>query len=63
MENNWRSFSIRKAAHGFGWEIMPRAVSAGLWCDVYLERITATRFRRVYLATRSVNNVFSELSA
>ena len=27
---------IRKAAHSFGWDIMPRAVSAGLWRSVAL---------------------------
>lgn len=28
---------IRKAPHSFGWDIMPRAVTAGLWRDVRLE--------------------------
>ncbi|MDD2762460.1 MAG: hypothetical protein PHE83_00645 [Opitutaceae bacterium] len=55
MENNWEALSIRKAAHGFGWDIMPRVVSAGLWRAVYLEMIPATRFRSVYLATASVD--------
>ena len=55
MENNWESLGIRKAAHGFGWDIMPRVVSAGLWRDVYFEVIPPTRFRRVYLATTSVD--------
>ena len=57
MENNWESLSLRKAAHGFGWDIMPRVVSAGLWRSVYLEPIGATRFRSVYLATPSVDAV------
>ena len=55
MENNWESLSIRKAAHGFGWDIMPRVVSAGLWRDVYLESVPATRFSDVYLATPVVD--------
>jgi beta-mannosidase len=54
MENNWESLSIRKAAHGFGWDIMPRVVSAGLWRGVSLEVVPATRFRDVYLATTAV---------
>ncbi len=54
VENNWDGLAIRKAAHGFGWDIMPRAVSAGLWRDVYLEWIPTTRFRSVYLATAAV---------
>jgi len=54
MENNWESLSVRKAAHGFGWDIMPRVVSAGLWRDVRLEVNPEIRFRSVYLATTSV---------
>jgi beta-mannosidase len=55
MENNWESLTIRKAAHSFGWDIMPRVISAGLWRDVALERIPETRFTNVYLATTSVD--------
>ncbi|GBF75699.1 glycoside hydrolase family 2 [Paenibacillus sp. 598K] len=36
MDYNWSQLWIRKAAHGFGWDIMPRAVSAGLWREVEL---------------------------
>lgn len=28
----------RKASHGYGWDIMPRAVSAGIWRDVTLNK-------------------------
>ena len=55
MENNWESLHIRKAAHTFGWDIMPRAVSAGLWKDVYLETVPDCCFRDVYLTTLSVD--------
>lgn len=55
MENNWESLSIRKAAHSFGWDIMPRVVSAGLWRNVYLEPTPQIRFRGVYLATPTVD--------
>jgi beta-mannosidase len=54
QENNWESLTIRKAPHGFGWDIMPRAVSAGLWRGAFLESPPATRFRDVYVATASV---------
>ena len=33
---NYASLYGRKAAHMFGWDIMPRIVSAGLWKDVVL---------------------------
>ncbi|MEZ5277829.1 MAG: hypothetical protein R3F07_15720 [Opitutaceae bacterium] len=55
MENNWESLGIRKAAHSFGWDIMPRVVSAGIWRGVSIQVIPATRFRSVYLATTSVD--------
>lgn len=29
--------AIRRAPHSYGWDIMPRAVTSGLWRDVYLE--------------------------
>ncbi|MBK1877820.1 hypothetical protein JIN87_13160 [Pelagicoccus mobilis] len=51
MENNWESLHIRKAAHSFGWDIMPRIISAGIWRSVYLETLPKTRFRSVCLAT------------
>ena len=34
---NLESVYIRKPPHAFGWDIMPRAVSAGLWRGVRLE--------------------------
>ncbi len=55
MENNWESLHLRKAAHGFGWDIMPRVISAGLWRDVYLETLPAIRFRDVYVATTAAD--------
>ena len=33
---NWARLWIRKPAHCYGWDIMPRAVSAGLWRTVEL---------------------------
>lgn len=49
------SVNIRKAAHSYGWDILPRLVSAGVWKDVKLEIIPPTHFKAVYWATNSVN--------
>ncbi|MBT4091161.1 MAG: glycoside hydrolase family 2 [Candidatus Marinimicrobia bacterium] len=49
------SVNIRKAAHSYGWDILPRLVSAGIWKDVQLEVIPPTHFKAVYWATNSVN--------
>ncbi|MCF8226963.1 MAG: glycoside hydrolase family 2 [Bacteroidales bacterium] len=46
--------SIRKAPHMFGWDIMPRLISAGIWRDVKLEIIPPTYFSSVYWVTREV---------
>ena len=47
----WEGLPIRKAAHMYGWDIMPRVVSAGLWRDVQLIVRPATHWRSVYWAT------------
>ena len=49
------SVNIRKAAHGYGWDILPRVVSAGIWKDVYLKSVSPTHFKEVYWVTKSVN--------
>ncbi|MBR3504219.1 MAG: glycoside hydrolase family 2 [Clostridia bacterium] len=41
---------IRKPASSFGWDIMPRLLSAGLWRGVRLEAREATRLTQVYIA-------------
>lgn len=46
---------IRKAPSSFGWDIMPRLLSAGLWRDVTLETLNEHRFTQVYIATRDIS--------
>ena len=47
--------AIRKAAHMYGWDIMPRIVSAGLWRPVYLQTVPAVHWRQVYAQTLSID--------
>ena len=42
---------VRKAPHVFGWDIMPRAVSAGIWRKVRLVYLPNERIDEVYLET------------
>ncbi|MEZ5041689.1 MAG: hypothetical protein R2828_17475 [Saprospiraceae bacterium] len=49
------SVNIRKAAHAYGWDILPRLVSAGIWKDVKLEIVPPTHFKAVYWVTKAVN--------
>ncbi|MCQ2390221.1 MAG: glycoside hydrolase family 2 [Kiritimatiellae bacterium] len=39
---------IRKAQHMFGWDIMPRLVSSGIWRDVCLDVVSPERFGDVH---------------
>ncbi|MBQ4051418.1 MAG: hypothetical protein IJD13_07285, partial [Oscillospiraceae bacterium] len=40
--------SVRRAIHSYGWDIMPRAVTHGIWRDVYLEVRDKIRFTQVF---------------
>lgn len=46
---NWQQMAVhlnvRKPAHCYGWDIMPRAISAGIWRDVALECRNKYRFK------------------
>ena len=55
QNEHWEALYLRKAGHMFGWDIMPRIVSAGLWKDVYLEWLRPTRISDVYWYTQSVD--------
>lgn len=52
---NYESLYVRKAPHMYGWDIMPRAVSAGIWRPVRLRFIPTERFEDVFLETTSVS--------
>lgn len=52
---------IRKAAHGYGWDIMPRVVSAGLWRGVELATHDADEFRELYVYTLHADGERAEL--
>ena len=46
---------IRKAPHVWGWDIMPRAVSAGIWRPVWLEARQPTAIEQLYYWTANVD--------
>jgi len=45
---------IRKAPHVWGWDIMPRAVSAGIWRPVWLEVRQPTAIEQLYYWTANI---------
>jgi len=53
-EHREEGLFIRKAPHMWGWDIMPRAVSAGIWRSVWLEPHPATAIEQVYYWTVDV---------
>ena len=48
---NVESVNIRKAPHMYGWDILPRLVSAGLWRNVELRVVDPVRFTDVHWMT------------
>lgn len=45
----------RKPMHSYGWDIMPRALSAGIWRPVYLEEKRDTELEDMFIDTLSAN--------
>ena len=43
--------AVRRAPHTYGWDIMPRAVTSGLWRDVRLEIRDKLYFSQLYFKT------------
>jgi len=46
---------IRKPPHSWGWDIMPRAPSAGIWRPVYLEQHPANAIEQLYYWTAEIH--------
>ncbi len=51
LGSNYESLYIRKAPHMYGWDIMPRAVSAGIWRPVRIYCLPRERIEQAYLET------------
>ncbi len=52
---NSGSLHIRKAPHMFGWDIMPRALSGGLWRSVWLKSKPREAIDDCYIYTTAAN--------
>ena len=51
----YASLYTRKAPSSFGWDILCRAVSGGIWRPVYIETVKTPAIRETFLYTRAVN--------
>jgi beta-mannosidase len=49
------SVFIRKAPHQWGWDIMPRAVTAGIWRSIWLEPRPADTIEQMYYWTAGID--------
>lgn len=54
LRYNHDGIAIRKPGYMFGWDIMPRIVSAGLWKDVEIEYLPEARIVNPYTYTVSL---------
>ena len=59
--NHPESVNVRKAPHMYGWDIMPRAVGAGLWRDVYLCVHSEYEITQLFCQTRSIQHNSAEV--
>ena len=50
----YESLNVRNSAASYGWDILPRALSAGIWKDVYLCETIGAESDDVYIATARV---------
>jgi beta-mannosidase len=53
-EHRAEGLYLRKAPHVWGWDILPRAVSAGIWRSVWLESVSANAIEQLYCWTVEV---------
>ena len=47
---NYEGQWIRRAPHSYGWDIMPRAITSGLWRDVTIEERDDLNFSQLFVA-------------
>ena len=52
---NYESLRVRKSPAAYGWDIMPRTLSAGLWRGVSLEVEGENEIDELYIATRDAS--------
>ena len=55
LKYNYEALRLRKSASMFGWDIMPRIVSGGMYRPVYIADRPKEYFRQVYLMTQSIS--------
>jgi len=62
LPSNYEGLYIRKAPHMYGWDIMCRAVSAGIWKNVYIRKTEKERLNFVYAITDRLDSDHKDAS-
>ena len=60
---NQDSLSVRKSPSMYGWDIMPRIVSGGLWKPVSVEYLPKKRIEEAYIYTKSLTGTTALIQA
>jgi len=55
IKHCYDSLYVRKAPHMYGWDIMPRALSAGIWRPVTLTYVPDEHIKSIYVSTLSIS--------
>lgn len=55
LRYNFESLVVRKAPHMFGWDITPRAVSAGIWKEAYIVKDKSRYIEESYITVDSLD--------
>ena len=62
MKRIIESLPVRKARHSYGWDIMPRIVSAGIWKDVCILSEAEHDMAQLTYFTKSISETHADLS-
>ncbi|MDR1463948.1 MAG: hypothetical protein LBJ11_01435 [Oscillospiraceae bacterium] len=63
LEGGYEGLRLRRAPSSYGWDILCRCVTAGLWRSVTLERRGPHRAAQMYLTTRHISRSGEQVSA
>jgi beta-mannosidase len=61
LRSNYDSLYVRKAPHMYGWDITPRALSAGLWRPIWLQYRPVERLEAAFLETLKLEKGYAVL--
>ncbi|MCL2815063.1 MAG: hypothetical protein FWD23_10735 [Oscillospiraceae bacterium] len=59
----YEGLSLRRPVSSYGWDILCRAVTSGIWRGVHIEYRPYNRIRQVYITTQSIHNQGSKTGA